>query len=223
MFCGGLEMLDCLLAGTTDEHAGLLAGFDGFDRVAVAKAECLAIKDVIGEVLLKVALGIILQHQSHIADWNERHFCVTEQRVAHAEHEGHFFTFIFNGFDNRFEMVANDFWSVGLIGCGSVEQGILQDLERLAFALEMDCFGGALTEVDRDDTASLTRTQKRGQGPGLFCGNCAQSTRFLFPGAYKLEQYQPRFLASLRRNKAFTDNDLHKTSPYAGRHRGTLL
>ena len=135
----------------------------------------------------------------------------------------YFFAFKFNGFDDRLEMVANDFWGMRLVDRWSVEQRVLQDLERLAFALEMDCFGGALTEIDRDDTASLTRTQERGQGPGLFCGNCAQSTRFLFQGAYKLEQYQPRFLASLRRDKLFTDNDLHKTSPYAGRHRGTLL
>ena len=181
-------MVESLLAGSTNKDASFLAGFDGVDGIAVCtKAQGLAVENVVVEILLKITLGIIFQHEPHIAHGNDGHFGMAQERIRDAEHQRNFATFVFDRFGNRLEVIADDFWSVCLIDCGSIEQDVLQYLQGFAFALKMDCFGGALTEVNRNHAASLTRTKERGEGPGMVCGNSAQSTRFLFRGANKLE------------------------------------
>src|SRR5687767_3685510 len=110
-------MIEGLLARTANQDFGFLSCFDRFGGVAVAEAEGVAIENVIGEILLKIIFWIVLQHQPHIADGDERKFGVAEESVVYAEDERNFFAFVSDRFNDRLEMVANDFWSVGLV-CG---------------------------------------------------------------------------------------------------------
>ena len=88
---GRLPVVNKLFFGAADQNHAFLHGFGRLSLGAEPGRDHVTIEHVIGQVLLEIVFGIILQHDAHIGHRHRWQFRVAHQRVAHTDSQDRLF------------------------------------------------------------------------------------------------------------------------------------